>query len=63
MDILGFVSLVNVSVVDSSTLGSSLGLVGALSSGWEFVVGGSMCREATTRPFAVGIIMAVQNVG
>ena len=29
MAVLGFVLLVNVSVVDSSVLGSSLGLVGA----------------------------------
>ena len=37
----GIVSLANVVVVGLGQVGSSLGMTGAQSVGWEFVVGGS----------------------
>ena len=60
---LGVVSLTNVAVVGLGGIGSRLGMAGPLLDGREFVVGGSMCRDASSRPITVGVVVAVRTVG
>ena len=60
---LDVVLLMNVAIVGLGGIGLSLGMAGALLVGWEFVVGGSKCRDASSHSITVGIIVAVQKVG
>ena len=60
---LGIVSLTNVAIVGLGGIEWSLGMVGPLLDGWEFVVGGSECQDTSSCPIAVGVIVAVKKVG
>ena len=59
---VGIISLANVVVVGLGRVGSNLGMTRALSSGWEFMVRGGECRDASSHPCMVrsrGVVVAV----